>query len=79
MGRICVTQGLVSFHLNDRVDDVKEMVLKYRHPSYPILDEEEKVVGILTRYHLLRPRKKRVVLVDHNEAVKSHQCEGAAL
>ena len=71
VGRICATQGIVSFHLNERVDDVKEIVLKYRHPSYPILDEEEKVVGILTRYHLLRPRRKRVVLVDHNEASQS--------
>jgi len=71
VGRICATQGIVSFHLNERVDDVKEVVLKYRHPSYPILDEEEKVVGILTRYHLLRPRRKRVVLVDHNEASQS--------
>ena len=69
--RICNTQGLICFHLNDRVDDVKEEVLKHRHPCYPILDEEEKVVGILTRYHLLRPRKKRVVLVDHNEAAQS--------
>ena len=71
VGRICNTEGIVSFHLNDRVDDVKEMVLKYRHPSYPILDEENRVVGILTRYHLLRPRRKRVVLVDHNEASQS--------
>ena len=71
VGRICNTQGLVCFHLDERVDDVREMVLKYRHPSYPILDESEKVVGILTRYHLLRPRKKRVVLVDHNEASQS--------
>ena len=71
VGRICATQGLVSFHLNERVDDVKELVLKYRHSSYPILDEDEKVVGILTRYHLLRPRRKRVVLVDHNEARQS--------
>ncbi len=71
VGRICATQGVVSFHLNERVDDVKEIVLKYRHPSYPILDEEERVVGILTRYHLLRPRRKRVVLVDHNEASQS--------
>ena len=71
VGRICATQGLVSFHLNERVDDVKEIVLKYRHPSYPILDENEQVVGILTRYHLLRPRRKRVVLVDHNEARQS--------
>ena len=29
------------------------------------------MVGILTRYHLLRPRRKRVVLVDHNEASQS--------
>ena len=71
VGRICATKGIISFHLNERVDDVKEMVLKYRHPSYPILDENEQVVGILTRYHLLRPRRKRVVLVDHNEARQS--------
>ena len=71
VGRVCNTQGLVGFHLDDRVDDVREVVLKYRHPSYPILDEHEKVVGILTRYHLLRPRRKRVVLVDHNEASQS--------
>ena len=71
VGRICATEGMICFHLNDRVDDVKELVLKYRHPSYPILDEEEKVVGVLTRYHLLRPRRKRVVLVDHNEASQS--------
>ena len=54
--RICNTQNVVSFHLDDRVDTVRDMVLKYRHPSYPILDGSEKVVGILTRYHLLRPR-----------------------
>ncbi|MBR3949864.1 MAG: putative manganese-dependent inorganic diphosphatase [Oscillospiraceae bacterium] len=71
VGRICNTEGIVSFQLNERVDDVKEMVLKYRHPSYPILDENARVVGVLTRYHLLRPRRKRVVLVDHNEARQS--------
>ena len=59
------------FHLEDRVDEVKEQVLKFREHCYPILDETEKVVGVLTRYHLLRPRRKRVVLVDHNEASQS--------
>ena len=71
VGRICATTGMICFHLEDRVDDVKETVLKYRHPSYPILDAQERVVGILTRYHLLRPRRKRVVLVDHNETSQS--------
>ena len=71
VGRICRTKDLVCFHLQDRVDDVKEQVLKYREHCYPILDENEQVVGVLTRYHLLRPRRKRVVLVDHNEASQS--------
>ena len=71
IGRICRTQNIISFHLEDRVDEVREQVLKHRFPCYPILDEQERVVGILTRYHLLRPRRKRVVLVDHNEAAQS--------
>ena len=71
IGRICRTKDLVCFHLEDRVDDVKELVLKHREHCYPILDENERVAGILTRYHLLRPRRKRVVLVDHNEASQS--------
>ena len=71
IGRICNTTGVVCVHLDDRVDDVKDLVLKHRHSCYPILDRDEKVVGILTRYHLLRPRRKRVVLVDHNEASQS--------
>ena len=71
IGRICRTENLVCFHLEDKVDDVKEQVLKFREHCYPILDENEKVVGVLTRYHLLRPRRKRVVLVDHNEVSQS--------
>ena len=71
IGGICRTQELVCFHLEDKVDEVKEQVLKFREHCYPILDENEKVVGVLTRYHLLRPRRKRVVLVDHNEASQS--------
>ena len=71
IGRICRTEDLTCFHLEDRVDEVKELVLKHRESCYPILDTNEKVVGVLTRYHLLRPRRKRVVLVDHNEAAQS--------
>ena len=71
VGRICQRRNISCVHLNDRLDDVKEQVLKHKDHAYPILDEEEKVVGILTRQHLLRPRRKRVVLVDHNELAQS--------
>lgn len=65
--RIAQTNGLVYFHLGDYIDDVRDTVLQSRYRSYPILDHRERVVGTLSRYHLLRPRRKRVVLMDHNE------------
>ena len=64
VARVCRTEDLEAFHLTDFVDDVREVVLKSRHRSYPILDENDKVVGTLSRYHLIKPRRKRVVLVD---------------
>ena len=71
IGRICNNRDLICFHLEDKVDDVRDTMLKHRYSCYPVLDENERVVGILSRYHLLRPRRKRVVLVDHNEVSQS--------
>ena len=71
ISRVCRTDDLIVFHLNDYIDDVREVVLQSRYRCYPILDEHEKVVGTLSRFHILRPKRKRVVLVDHNEASQS--------
>ena len=61
----------VAFHLDDYLDDVRDQTLKSRFRSYPILDENDRVVGTLSRFHLLRPNRKQVVLVDHNELSQS--------
>ena len=71
VGRVCRTEDLTAFHLTDFLDDVREIVSQSRHRSYPILDENDRVVGTLSRYHLIKPRRKKVVLVDHNEASQS--------
>ena len=71
IARICQTSELVTFKLTDWLDDVKEVVSKTRYRCYPILDAENRVVGTLSRYHLIKPRRKKVVLVDHNEAAQS--------
>lgn len=71
IARTCSTGDVVCFHLDDYIDDVREIVLKSRFRSYPVLDEDDKVVGTLSRYHLLRPRHKKVVLVDHNESAQA--------
>ena len=71
ISRACSRGDIVCFRLSDYLDDVREKVLKSRFRSYPVLDAEDKVVGTLSRYHLLRPRKKQLVLVDHNEAAQA--------
>ena len=71
IGRICRTDNITVFHTDDRVEFAKEEVLKHKESGYPILDEKGQIVGMMNRYHLLRPRRKRVVLVDHNEAGQS--------
>lgn len=71
IARICQTYDMVTFHLEDYIDDVREVVSKSRYRCYPILDENEKVVGTLSRYHLIKPKRKKVVLVDHNELAQS--------
>ena len=73
ISRPCHKEKIVCFHLTDYIDDVREVVLKSRYRCYPVLDQNEKVVGTLSRYHLLRPRRKRVVLVDHNERAQAVQ------
>ena len=69
--RIIEPKDIVAFHLTDYLDDVRETMLKSRFRSYPVLDGNDQVVGTISRFHLLRPRRKQVVLVDHNEAAQS--------
>lgn len=69
--RLASGRDIEAFHLTDFIDDVKEVVLHSRYRSYPILDENDRVVGTLSRFHLIRPRRKKVVLVDHNELAQS--------
>lgn len=69
--RILATTKVITFHLDDYVDDVRRKVLENRFHSFPILDHHDTVVGTLSRYHLLNPRRKKIVLVDHNEMAQS--------
>ena len=71
VSRVCRTSSLCPARLTDYVDDVRQMAQDNKHRSFPVVDENNKVVGTLSRIHLLKPRRKRVVLVDHNELSQS--------
>jgi manganese-dependent inorganic pyrophosphatase len=58
---------LISFELDDYVDEVREVMKSVRHRDFPILDENRHYIGMVSRRLLLNMEKKRIILVDHNE------------
>ncbi len=71
---MCKSDKIVCFHVNDFVENIKDSMIKHRYRSYPVLDNDDKICGFISRFHLISQRKKRVILVDHNE--KSQTCPG---
>lgn len=59
--------NIISFKTYDFIDDVREVMLDTRYRSYPVVNEENKIIGSISRYHLISKNKKKVILVDHNE------------
>lgn len=59
--------NLITFELDDTVDSIKEIMSKLRHRDFPIVDDFGHYYGMVSRRNLLALRKKKVILVDHNE------------
>lgn len=60
-------ENIISFELDDYVNEVREATVKVRHRDFPILDENQNYVGMFSRRNLLDTQKKQLILVDHNE------------
>lgn len=65
------TKDLISFSKDDLVDDIKDIMAETRYHSYPVTDEDGRVIGTVSRYHLISKHKKKVIQVDHNERGQS--------
>ena len=68
---IITKDNLVTFNENDYAEDVKETMLNTNFRAYPVLDDDNNFLGLVSRNHLLNPTKKNVVLVDHNESFQT--------
>lgn len=67
-------ENLVTFETEEFVEDVQKVMSKERHRDFPVIDEEGKYVGMISRRNLLDMSRKQLILVDHNE--KSQAVDG---
>lgn len=68
---VMTRDDLIAFSTGDFIEDVSPIMAETRYRSYPIVNNEKRVVGTLSRYHLISSRRKKVILVDHNERSQS--------
>lgn len=64
---IMKTRDLILFEKDEAADEARKLMLATRFRNYPVVDEENHFLGIISRYHLLNMRRKQLILVDHNE------------
>lgn len=75
---VMTKDNLVAVSTDDLVEDVKVTMSETRYSNYPVIDENNKVVGSIARFHLISTHKKKVIQVDHNERGQSvHGLEDA--
>ncbi len=68
----CMTaENLLSFQVTDSLEDVEEMMKTNRFHNFPVMDKSGKYLGLISRRRLLNIHRKKVILVDHNEAAQA--------
>ncbi|MDD6159855.1 MAG: putative manganese-dependent inorganic diphosphatase [Oscillospiraceae bacterium] len=68
---IMTTEKLLKFSLYTTVDDVLKVMGKVRHRYFPIVDENGKYCGMVSRRNVIGMKKRQMILVDHNERTQA--------
>lgn len=61
-------EQLITFKENSYVDDIRSVMMKERFRDFPIVTDDNRYTGMISRRNLIDMDKKRMILVDHNEA-----------
>ncbi|MGI5921346.1 MAG: putative manganese-dependent inorganic diphosphatase [Syntrophomonadaceae bacterium] len=64
---IMKTRNLVLFDKEETAEEAKKQMLTTRFRNYPVVDDNNRFLGMISRYNLLQMKRKRLILVDHNE------------
>ena len=66
-----MTTNPVKFYASELVEDAGRKMLRSRYHAYPVIDDDERLLGYVSRYHVMNTGSKKIILVDHNEFSQS--------
>ena len=61
----------IKFYSSELVEDAGRKMLRSRFHAYPVIDNQNKLIGYVSRYHVMNTGNKNLILVDHNEFSQS--------
>lgn len=61
------SENLITFRTDDYIEDIKQVMAKKFHRDFPVFHKDGSFAGMVSRRNLLDSRKKKLILVDHNE------------
>lgn len=67
----CDTKRVTCFKEDDYYNDFVDISKKLKYNNYPVIDDDNKCLGLLRLTDLDNVNKKKVILVDHNESGQS--------
>ena len=68
---VMIKGDIKTFSTDDTLDYMKEVMSETRYRGYPVIDLNNRCVGSISRFALLKGLRKKVILVDHNETGQS--------
>ena len=68
---VMIKGDIKTFSTDDTLDYMKEVMSETRYRGYPVIDFNNRCVGSISRFALLKGLRKKVILVDHNERGQS--------
>ncbi len=71
VSEVMTQSGIVSFQEDDLVEEARKVMLQTRFRGYPVVGEANVLRGVITRTDLLALRRKKLILVDHNERAQA--------
>ncbi|BCN28752.1 putative manganese-dependent inorganic diphosphatase [Anaeromicropila herbilytica] len=60
-------KDLITFTREDFIEEIRGVMAKKRYRDFPVLGKNGEFIGMISRRSLLDAKKKKLILMDHNE------------
>lgn len=66
-----MTKKVITFSPDDLLSDIKGIMKENEYRNYPVVDVNNKLIGVINKDDFVMPDRQEIILTDHNELVQA--------